>query len=728
MLRLVILLWIGLHGAGWAQVVTVRSGDHPGFARLVLTFPEPVGWDFGRTADGYGFRARAGRLRYDISTVFQLIGRDRLSAIWVDPETGVLRFGLGCACHAIATPFRPGIVVIDILDGPAPPESPYELALAEPGQSVPPLSVRQLRPRPRPAGLVVDAATGQTGPLPATDPDHALPVVLPLLPSPRALALRDHLLTELAASVAAGAIQPVTRLAAPRSDATTAAPEAAADQTPSREVPVQMVVQEPGGLPRRFLTRQGLVCIAAEDLDLAAWGSDEPVPLQIAAARAGLVGEFDSPDKARILGLARLYLRIGFGAEALAHLAELTEPDPAVEVLRSLARIVDGGRDAGIFVGMEGCDGPAAFWAVAALPPSSAAFLAGLNRSAVLQAFSALPPGLRRQLGPELAEWFLTSGDMTTARALREAIDRASADADPAVAIIDARLEMKADPARAEQGLRSVAEQDRTLAPAALAALSDSLVRRGAVPDEDLVLALGLALREAGGPELDIALAAAHARALVVSGQSATAFADLSAYPPAVQADLWALLADRAEAADVAGLALGRSPETLRSLSSDTRIAVTRRLLDLGLPTAADPWLSGLTGAAPDLLRAEAALQNRNARAVLTALAGQDGAEADRLRARALEQLGDPAAAAEVWDRLGDAAQAARLRLRLRDWQVAGPQADPGIAALLAIAARSPQPEPLDPDAPLATGRRILADGTETRRTIAALLDAEIPR
>ena len=121
------LCWGGLANAG---PVAVTSGEHDGFTRLVFDFGAPVEWQVGRSADGYEVAITGATPAYDLRGIFQLIGRSRLAAIWPDPQTGNLRIGIACACHALPFEFRPGIVVIDLRDGPPPRGSSFELSLA----------------------------------------------------------------------------------------------------------------------------------------------------------------------------------------------------------------------------------------------------------------------------------------------------------------------------------------------------------------------------------------------------------------------------------------------------------------------------------------------------------------------------------------------------------------------------------------------------------------------
>jgi hypothetical protein len=114
-----------------AQTAKVISGDHDGFSRLVVELPGPSDWQMGRTPDGYALAVANAPQDYDLTGVFDLIRRDRLAVVAVDPATGNLQFGLACACHAIPFEFRPGVIVIDIRDGAPPDGSSFEQPLRD---------------------------------------------------------------------------------------------------------------------------------------------------------------------------------------------------------------------------------------------------------------------------------------------------------------------------------------------------------------------------------------------------------------------------------------------------------------------------------------------------------------------------------------------------------------------------------------------------------------------
>jgi len=722
MLRLILLVWLTLGASAAAQIVTVRSGEHDGFTRLVLTFPEPGGWDLGRTGDGYAFRARAPRWRYDISTVFDLVPRDRLSALWVDPESGALRMGLGCDCHAIATPFRAGIVVVDIKPGPAPENSPYEQAIANAGATVPAVGApARLRPRQRPGDFRPILPT----PMPAViaRPETVLPSLR--LPDARASDLQSRLLRELSRGIASGALEAVATpiriptepdMPGPRLLPVPAGPEAP---------PTHLRLHSGRGDPDVALSDGGRQCIPDDRLDIPAWGNDQPPAKQIALARTHLLGEFDKPDQEQVIRLAKLYIHLGFGAEAQAQLQAWSATGPDIQVLTSLAAIVDGRTDTTVFDGMRACNGRAALWAVMADPAPPAPVHA--DRAAVLRAFSELPLGLRRQIGLALADRLLAAGLTADAQSVRDGIGRAIERTDETLSLLDAGLHQRSgEPQAAERNLDHVVGNDGPMAARALAALVDSQIARGVAPDAALILQLDAMLHEQRGSVDEPALRHALAKALVLDGQASRAMGQLAAEDPSIMPSLWEILAKSSDDMSVAEQAAAAG-DTARSLPAPLRRTVASRLISAGFPDIASGWLTGLTDDAATLLQADAALATGDARASLRTLAGQSGTEAETLRARALEQLGDLSAAHTAWIAAGNQAAAERtLRLSAR-WSELDPATKPRIATLL----RAQMPDAEGADATLgqlARTRKLLDSSGAARSAIGALLaEREIP-
>jgi len=722
-----------------ARAIVVQAGEHPGFSRLVLELGQPVPWALGRTADGYELKLDGADARFDLSQVYRLIPHDRLAAIWVDPASGNLRLGVGCACHAIPFEFRPDVLVVDLKDGPPPRDSSFENALGGAGMAR--LAARAVpRPRGRPGGQPASydwrAAALAAAPAAARSAP-ARPLSLPALKVDLA-PLRDTLLQQLSE----GAAQGVVEMSLPQpqdGNPPTAARPASGLVAPVRVGEDLGFVAAPVPQASGQLTADGRGCLVDDRLAIATWGQDLPVAEQMAPTLTGLLGEFDRPDPEAVSRAVRYYLYLGFGVEARQLLREMGFAADDQAIWRAIAIILDDDQPSeNPFQGMLVCDGAAALWAVLARP--HLALGDAPNTRAILRSFSALPLHLRRHLGPPLAARFLERNDTGTARALRDAVLRAPGDPGPQVRLMGAEIDRAmGDPAAADQTLQQLASEGGPVAARALIAKVEAQIERGELVDLPTVTALAALAFEYRGSEMEPALQRAHLLALAAAGDFASAFGQSALAPDAVP-DLWRILAEHGPDSAVLEHAVLEPEAALPTLPLATRRLLVERLLTLGFPDPALHWLPEVLAPGPAatdqdrLLAAKAQMQRHDGREALRLVAGLTGPEVDHLRAEAQARLGDPVTAASLLAALGDqpgeqrAARQARGWALIADhgpdsWQAAArlvlPPAPADSAAGLSVAA-----EPIP--GPLARGRQTVAESAAARATLAALL-AEVP-
>ncbi len=702
-----------------AQSVAVTTGDHDGFTRLVLDYGSVVDWQVGRTADGYEVRLTGKGPTYDLTGVYDLIGRGRLASVWVDPETGRLRIGVGCGCHAIPFEFRPGIVVVDIRDGPPPRGSSFEITLE--GNSLPEIATRPVRrPKARPPQTGLPQTTD---PLPAYDwtglalrrqtaskpgSDARLFTTDPALQP-----LRTALLQQLSRGAAQGVVD--MAVPAPASGPQTLPPTAQMRLGLLPGLRVDADPDAPAGL-----SAKGQACVADSRLEFGAWGTDRPVAEQLAGAMAGLMGEFDTPDPAATLRAARFLLFIGFGAEARQLLLQMPGNQPDAAILISLAHIVDSTPDSDpAFEGMAACDTAAALWAILGEPVPGRG--TAINRAAALRSFSALPVHLRRMLGPPLADRFIALDDADAAETVRNAILRAPGQSGPEVTLMETRMDLEAgDPATAEDRLQPLMEFSGPATPDALVALvaTHYALRKPIDPTQITTLEGFLHERRNNPDAPKFAQALTVARAL--AGDFEAAFADL-AKTPAALAEVWTLLAETGPDSAVLTHAIpqaGPLPEVPAPVAEE----LSRRLLDLGFATQAGHWLALVPLPQADLA-ARVALGTGDARSALRLIAGSDEPSTMSLRSAALRQLGDHAALARTLAEAGEDDDGRwRAVSEARDWpQLAASGPQPWKAAAIA-AIGNPAGAVTEEQGPLSAGQALLASAEETRMAVAELL------
>lgn len=739
-------------GLAPAETVPVRSGRHDGFTRLVLAFETGVDWRLGRTETGYTLRA-VGRHDYDLSAAFDRISRARIRGIGVDPDTGDLKMDLGCDCHATGFEFAGTWVVLDFRDGPPAEDSHFEAPLPAMADSAagPPVPASEALPlviRRDPVPLVLPAQTGAgTGTTALLAPDAAIRGDA-VADRERVRNSRSALLEQLGRAASQGLLasragELLDMLAAPpdtdmRGAETPAAPPPAAPPPQAMELPAHLNIHAETAVDRDR-PRQGLPegdhsgCIAPDRLDVAGWGAGTDPAAQIAAGRAALLGEFDIPRPGAAVRLARLYIHLGFGAEALAVLRQFAGGEADDGVLRALAVVVDGAEpvEPDPFRDQIGCPGPAAFWS--ALAHRDLSVGTPMRKKDVLWEFSGLPLALRRHLGPLFADRLLRAGHPDMARAIRDAIARGGTPGDSALELLNARLGLAtAAETEATAGLGRVVAADDAHSAIAVIELIDHLLETGAAVPAGLLLQTSALAFEHRRAPLGPRLKRAEILALARNGDHAEAFLRLrqaetgdaaQPQPNGLAAELVHVLIDRAGEAEFAIVFFAERARIAGTLETPgLRYDLARRLGLGGLPAVALEVLD--TGPQPPalqdrLLRAELRIDLDDPGTALAELRGLPGDAARALRVRALERSGDYRAALAATAESGDAAHLPALAWRAGDWERVrqGEETLRKRAVELAIAPAAGAAPPS-----LEAGRGLLEESRGARDVLGALL------
>ena len=710
--------------AARAEVVRVTSGEHADFTRIVIEYPAEVDWQVGRTADGYELRLPDAAPRYDLTRVFDLIGKDRLAAIWADPESGALHFGIGCPCFAMPFELRPGTIVVDIRNGVAPKGSSFEEPLD--GGTAPDLAAKPtVRPvgRPDPAGPppVYDwTAALLEGPQDHPGPAEP-PLDLALAPSEAVRADLEPLRQSLIEQLSRGATDGIVDMAPPSKGAEGAASEG----NPSVDIrlgdaPNLALRQKGEGVAP--LSAEGAECIADERLDLAAWVEETAFAEQIGPALSDLVGEFDKPDPEAVKRATRFYLALGFGAEARSILRAFPTEQEDARIWQSMARILDDEPDPDpVFAGMAACETAAALWAILADP--SVLSVGQVEKSAILHAFSALPIHLRHQLGPTLVDRFLAMKDFATATALRDSVLRGTSEPGPEIELMEAAIEKASgSKAASAERLEKLTAQPGPATADALVALIIQRAEQGQDVSLDQVRAMEEYAKERENSEDHDKFHLALTLAYGASGDFEQAFAHLPDTPDAAPV-LWQILASAgADSAllDHATLAAKEDPPPAARAAA---ALIAQRLVTLGLADQAARWLDQ-THEPPGLLAAKVALGQGDPQRALELLGDAQSPSADDVRISAFHLMGDEQAVADLYAAREMPAEAWSAVSRMRDWQrlaSEGPEVWKAAASQLEVEGAAPT----DPEmGPLERDRNLVEHSTATRDAITALLDA----
>jgi hypothetical protein len=119
-------------GAAQAQSIEVLTGEHGAFTRLALVLPPAADWSIEEDTGDHTLRIDRAGLVLDVSRAFTRIDRSRIAALESIGDGGALRIRLACDCPLAAYEDPPGILVIDVRDGPPRTVPPSEFAAPEP--------------------------------------------------------------------------------------------------------------------------------------------------------------------------------------------------------------------------------------------------------------------------------------------------------------------------------------------------------------------------------------------------------------------------------------------------------------------------------------------------------------------------------------------------------------------------------------------------------------------
>jgi hypothetical protein len=502
------------------------------------------------------------------------------------------------------------------------------------------------------------------------------------------------------------------------------------------------------------LTENGLECLPDSSFDVTSWLGEGAPSERIASLRTGLVGEFDAPEETPVVDLARLYVALGFGAEAEQLLVEMKVRPRKSDLLRDMAHIVDERpvRPDSPLMQMTSCDSAAALWSVLARPALSRSD--EINLPALLRSFSALPLDSRRLLGPRLADKLMSVGAEDAAYSVRGAITRATGDHGAGVQLMDAKFDLAAGEGhKAAEVLTPLIAENSPESPQALILYVEAQMEAGkpvetktvdslaalayehrkAEDAQDLnrayILAAGSAgqfdralkaydgwKKHADGREqLEVgrAMAGFLAEAAKTSGLEA-AFAALGSWGPELPVDLRRAalrgtirtMADLPDDAEFLRNAFARK-DLISSANLDwpLRADLARRMLSLGFGTQARE-MAGLEAMDHEdgrIILGKAALAEHDPATALSEIAGIETSEAAAIRGQALALLGDHTGAKEAYAAAGDQAASVAEAWRSGDWStVAEKGTDAQRAALAGFDGNLPPADPaatIDPAA-----------------------------
>ncbi|MBY6048854.1 hypothetical protein [Vannielia litorea] len=673
-----------------AETVRLLSGEHNGFTRIALVLARESAWRVGRIEGGFGLELARRDIAVDLTEAFDLIPRTRIGTLKFDAAEGLLSIGVRCNCHADAFQIRSNILVVDIRDGPAPEGNAFNAPLNPPDPApekapepvhpptaevadgvLPPLHAGALRKRyDRPVVLPNRQSAPPESPpesVPAREEPPVTDAFAEARERRRIAEIEAELLKQLARAGSQGMVKPNPAYAG--LEGQVAQPDAVMPPSNHPGANVDAITGVDRAAPDAPLPPEDTraACIAPEHFAfLISEPSEEPHQM-IATARMALLKEFDTPDTYAAEALSRVYLYLGFGAEARQVIDDFLPKAEVAPLYRALAAGLDDTPDlAGqALSGQVGCPGPASFWAMMVGPVPAA--LNERTQRDVAATASDLPLHLRRLLVPRLAQHLLARGHDQLAAALRDSLARVDGAHGASYQMLQAALAEEGDIASGGDGapspasstaaeaiLEKVAESNKVEAAQALVELIRLANAQGRPlpPDKiDLAEALIFEHRDTDVARvLLIGLAPAYAR----DGAFSKAFDRLDA-AAALPTEAVPDPLDRARSTTALLLAQNAADEIfLRTLfhpahaglgatvSPEASFAIAERLLALGFPEQALAQSESLPREdAYRLMRVRALAALGRYERALASLAGLRGAESDALRGELLARLGE---------------------------------------------------------------------------------------
>lgn len=355
--------------AAQAQDVSVRSGDHEDFTRLVFNLPSRIDWTIENTENEAVLRFARRGLSFDISQVFDRIQKDRVAQIDIDRDAQAVTLRFGCDCEATGFWFRKSMLVVDVaakevgstgqVGETSSDHRSFALQLPTRGTSA--------------ATSLVHRAIGFEPPETKQKPA----MESPLLRETGLEESRDRLLRQFSRAASRGLLAPKRTLPQPVENVTEPsqpAPPEPALQDPEESdatLPFNLNINVQTAVDRDFLSaleagdQTGLAgrCLDAELIDVANWGSGAPFWDQIGPLRGRMTSEFDRIDEQSVGKLAQLYLYFGFGVEAGNIASLLPDGSERKKIYTALAQIMDkGSADGTVLADQLDCDAPGAMW------------------------------------------------------------------------------------------------------------------------------------------------------------------------------------------------------------------------------------------------------------------------------------------------------------------------------------------------------------------------------
>lgn len=358
-------------GAVHANPISVRSGEHPTFTRLVMPLPENSSWKIENQVGRSTLILDNFSHGFDLTFAFDIIPRTRLSELVGEESELVMQ--LNCDCQVNAFVEENGFLVVDISDGPD------FILLPEPEN----LSSQLPKSSYSYGDLLWN---GVQNSIVEIDTDVQLPSLMDTgelnaehsgeAPSEIVSLTRDRLVTAFADAATRGLIDTDQgSLLEIQSENETAPEQEIFDSsnvqtmesaTITGNIRVTNSKDVPNAPAQPGTGVSGSTCPNPEIVNIAEWGSELSFAAQMGQANIDLVDELGRYRKDEVLKRIKLYLFFGFGAEAAQTIKLVNYLGKDYPELVDLSNIMEYGyaKNPRLLHRFADCDSDLALWGI----------------------------------------------------------------------------------------------------------------------------------------------------------------------------------------------------------------------------------------------------------------------------------------------------------------------------------------------------------------------------
>ena len=377
-----------------ANEITVISGEHGNFSRLVVVSDAINGWSSTQLEDGYRIKFDGDNIVLDTTEVFRTIPRNRVKLARSAGEGAELLLDLNCDCPVRTFTEGNSVYVIDILD----PEQKENRNSSRNGHDFNiALSQGTVQQIARPLDFEVELSENQETDVRVLT---AAGSEIPIQPVQEEANgdLESSIIQNIFAASSHNLLQPDKEVAATYSEETNASP---IDNLIVRERRIATETDKEESIGN---------CILSPLLDLSASENPDRRLDHVSRARQLLSDDSDGDRDSTYELSAHLYLKAGLGLEARQILQRVRNQSRRTEMMFTLSEIIEYGeaRSSHSFSEQYGCTNSLALWAVLSgtLPDE----IPEESRKAALRAFFELPVYLRTQVAQQFALGLETLG------------------------------------------------------------------------------------------------------------------------------------------------------------------------------------------------------------------------------------------------------------------------------------------------------------------------------